>query len=330
MQLPLLQISVRLRSTCLPQHKTKGVMMKKRILVSLAVLSLVAAMPVQNILASGLKYTISVHEFRNEAGWRGRWDLGQGFATIMTDLLNESDNFIVLGDREMRGAAMAEQDFGASGRTAQGRRTPQTGRMTPAQLLVRGSITHVQETAGGRGGINIRGIRVGGSGGRAEINMTVYLVDTTTGQVVASRSVTGTSGRRGMALGYYGNRLGGLTGNMEGFTNDNVGQATANAVEEAITFLTAQLPNLQWEGTVMSVSGDRIIINRGTREGVSDGMRFSVGEIEELIDPDTGELLHSEMTTIAELEATDVRERVTFTRIVSGEGVQQGMTVFAK
>ena len=294
---------------------------------------LAVCLGLSNVMAQtggGLRYTISVHEFRNEAGWRGRWDLGQGFATIMTDLLNDSGQFIVLGDSEMRGAAMAEQDLAASGRTAQGRRTPQTGRMTPAQLLVRGSITHVQETAGGRGGVNIRGIRVGGSGGRAEINMTIYLVDTTTGQVMASQSVTGTSGRRGVALGYYGNRLGGLTGNMEGFTNDNVGQATANAVEEAIEFLTAQLGRIKWEGSVVSVSGDRIIINRGTREGVSQGMRFDVGEVEELVDPDTGELLDSELKTIAELEATEVRERVTICRIVSGEGVTQGMTVFAK
>jgi curli biogenesis system outer membrane secretion channel CsgG len=280
--------------------------------------------------SGALKYTISVHEFRNEAGWSGRWDLGQGFATIMTDLLNHSGKFIVLGDREMRGAAMAEQDFAASGRTAQGRRTPQTGRMTPAQLLVRGSITHVQETAGGSGGVSIRGIRVGGGGGRAEINMTVYLVDTTTGQVVASKSVTGSSGRRGLGLGYYGSELGGLTGNLEGFTSDNVGKASEAAVEEAIKFLSEQLGKIQWYGTVMAVTGDRVIINRGTREGVSKGMRFSVGEIEELIDPDTGELLHSEMKAIAELEAADVRERITYCTIVSGEGIAKDMTVFAK
>ena len=304
--------------------------MKKRFVLAVVALAFVNGLPTLMAAPEGLKYTISVHEFRNEAGYRGKWDLGRGFATIMTDLLNASDQFIVLGDSEMRGAAMSEQNFAASGRTAQGRRTPQTGRMTPAQLLVRGAITHVQETAGGRGGINIRGIRVGGSGGSAEVNMTIYLVDTTTGQVKASKSVTGKSGRRGLGVGYYGNRLGGLTGNLEGFTNDNVGKATEAAVEEAITFLASQLDSIQWEGTVMTVSSERIIINRGTREGVSQGMRFAVGEIEELIDPDTGELLHSEMMTIAELEATDVRERVTFCKLVSGDGLEPGMTVFAK
>ena len=68
-----------------------------------------------------LRYSISVEEFPNESSWRGRWNLGQGFTTIMTDLLQESGRFIVLGDSAMRGAAMAEQDFAASGRAAGGK-----------------------------------------------------------------------------------------------------------------------------------------------------------------------------------------------------------------
>ncbi len=298
----------------------------------LMLLVLVAlAINAQSAAGNGLRYTISVHEFRNEAGYRGKWDLGRGFATIMTDLLNNSDQFIVLGDREMREAALDEQDFGRSGRTAQGRRTPETERMTPAQLLVRGSITHVQETGGGRGGINIGGFRIGGSGDRAEVNMTIYLVDTTTGQVMASQSVTGNSGSRGIGLGYYGDRLGGLTGDMEGFTRDNLGKACADAVDEAIAFLIEQLDNIQWEGTVMRVRDDgSVILNRGTREGVREGMQFNVGEIEELIDPDTGELLDMEIKTVAEVEATEVRERITIARIVSGDNIEEGMSIFAK
>jgi len=299
--------------------------------MALAAITLILAGPaLQAAETGGLKYTISVHEFRNEAGWSGKWNLGNGFATIMTDLLNASDRFIVLGDSNMRQAAMSEQDLAASGRTAQGRIAPQTGRMTPAQLLVRGSITHVQDTAGGGGGLSFRGIRIGGSGGSAEVNMTVYLVDTTTGQVKASKSVTGKSGNRGIGIGYYGSELGGLTGDLEGFTKDNVGKACEAAVEEAIVFLLEQLDTIPWTGTVMSASKDRIIINRGTREGVAPGMQFAVGEVEELIDPDTGELLHSEVRTIAQLEATDVREKVTFCKLISGEGVEKNMAVFAK
>ena len=173
-----------------------------------------------------LRYTVTVSKFKNEAGWHGRWDLGDGFTTIMTNILHESGYFIVLGDTEMRQEAMAEQDFAASGRTAKGKKSPKIGRMTPAQLLVRGSITHVQDqTSSGGGGFNFKGISIGGSKGNAEINVTIYLVDSETGQVEASTDIIGKSGRKGFTLGYHGSELGGLTGNVGGAKKDNVGKA---------------------------------------------------------------------------------------------------------
>ncbi|MFO7869911.1 MAG: CsgG/HfaB family protein [Kiritimatiellia bacterium] len=276
-----------------------------------------------------LRYSITVHKFKNEAGWSGRWDLGDGFTAIMTDLLNESGYFIVLGDTGMRKAALAEQDFVSSGRTAGGKKAPKTGRMTPAQLLVRGSITHVQETGGGGGRLNYKGVSLGGSGRQAEVNMTIYLVDSETGQVAASTKVTGKSGKRGLGIGYYGSRLGGLTGNLSGFQKDNVGKACQDAVAQGIVFLVNQLEGIPWEGTVILAKGDRIIVNRGTREGVRGGTLFNVGEVTELVDPDTGEVLDSEMSIAAKLEVTNVKEKISYCKALSGgDKVKKGMTVF--
>ena len=53
---------------------------------------------------------------------------------MLTDSLQQSGHFIVLGEADMRDAAMKEQDFAASGRTAGGDKTPVKGNMTPAQL----------------------------------------------------------------------------------------------------------------------------------------------------------------------------------------------------
>jgi curli biogenesis system outer membrane secretion channel CsgG len=280
--------------------------------------------------SGNLRYTISVAKFRNESGWHGQWDVGDGFTTIMTAELDASRNFVVLGDSEMREEAMIEQDFAASGRAAGGKKAPKTGRMTPAQLLVRGSITHVQrDTSGGGGGLSFKGIRVGGSKGKAEINITVYLVDTETGQVKASTKVVGKSGKKGVSLGYHGSSLGGLTGNMAGFQKDNLGKATEDAVAQAVQFLTEQLESVPWEGTVVMVKPDKLVINRGSREGVTEGMNFEVGSIEELVDPDTGEVLDVELTRVAMLKVTKVKEKISYCKAVEGGSeVAKGMSVF--
>ncbi len=229
----------------------------------------------------------------------------------------------------MRYEAMQEQDFAASGRVAGGKKTPQIGRMTPAQLLVKGAVTHVQRsTTGGGIGLNYLGISVGGSKDHAEINITIYLVDSETGQVKASTKVVGKSGRKGARLGYLGSGLGGLTGNLSGFKKDNVGKASEDAVAQAVDFLIKQLEDIPWEGTIVLAKSDKILINRGQREGVNVGQRFSVGSVEELIDEDTGEVLDVEMTKVGILEVTKVKEKVAYCKAIEGgDKIKKGMTV---
>lgn len=276
-----------------------------------------------------LRYSITVKKFDNEANWRGRYSLGEGMKTIMTDLLHQSGWFITLGDDEMRNAAMQEQDFAATGRTAKGKKSAKMGRMTPAQLLVRGSITHVQEVGSKKAGFNYMGISLGGDTGSAEINFTVYLVDSETGQVVASTNVVGDSGRTGYKIGYSGSELGGLRGMFGGEDTDNVGKAAEDAVGQAVNFLIQQLEDIPWEGTIIMAKGDKIIINRGSRDGVSVGKRFKVGEVEELVDPDTGEVLDVDMTTVGKLEVTKVKEKIAYTKVTASEGdIRKGMSVF--
>ncbi len=273
-----------------------------------------------------LRYSITVTKFPNEAGWSGQWDLGDGFTTIMTDALQQSGKFIVLGDSEMRQAAMGEQDLATSGRVAGGNKAPATGQMTPAQLLVRGSITHVQDdTTGGGGGLSFKGISIGGSKGKTEVNITIYLVDSRTGQVKASQKVVGQAGRKGIGVGYSGSALGGLGGNMDAFKKDNVGKACEDAVVQCVEFLTKQLESIPWEGSVMLANDSKVVINRGTREGVVVGQNFQVGTTEELVDEDTGEVLDVEIKTLGTIEVTEVKEKISYCTALAG--VEKGMSI---
>jgi len=277
--------------------------------------------------SGGLRYSITVTNFENRSGWHGYWDLGDAWDTVLTDMLNQTGRFIVLGETDMRYAALDEQDFADSGRTAVGKKAPATGQMTPAQLLVKGAITHVQGSTGDMGGgIRIKGFKIGGRGGTGEVNATIYIVDSTTGQIVASKSVVGTHERKGMNVGYATGSWGAAFG---GNKKDNVGLAVQDACAEAVAFMLEQLPNISWTGSVVLVKGDKIYVNRGSREGVSVGQTFTVGEVDVIRDPDTGEVLDESMTELARLTVDQVKEKLSIASVTSGNAasITKGMTI---
>ncbi len=262
-----------------------------------------------------LRYTISVSKFQNKAGWSGQWDVGDGFGSIMTDALAASKKFVVLGETDMRKEAMNEQDLATSGRVAGGKKAAKTGQLTPAQLLVKGEITHVQNsTTGGGGGVSVYGFRVGGSKDTAEVNATIYIIDSTTGQVKASTKVVGKAGRKGLNVGYSGSHFG---GDLGGFMKDNVGKACEDAVGQAVEFLEKQLEKIPWEGSVVK-AGDKIMINRGSREGVEAGNVFAVGSSETITDKDTGEVLDTEMKQVGKIKAVTVKEKISYCEALEG------------
>ena len=299
----------------------------RRTLVCTVILCLAGVLGVAEEPAGGLRYSITVSKFENQAGWYGHWDIGDAWGTVLTDMLNQTGKFIVLGEKDMRYEAMDEQDLAAAGRTAGGGKAPATGQMTPAQLLVKGAITHVQDdTAGAGGGVRIKGFRVGGGGGKSEINVTIYVVDSTTAQVLASTNVVGTSKKRAANVGYDTGSWGAAFG---GNKDDNVGLAVQDACAEAVKFLEAQLPNVPWTGSVVLVKDGKVYINRGSREGVAVGQTFRVGEVEVIRDPDTGEILDEDMSEIGQIRASEVKEKLSICDVASGNAadLQKGMAI---
>ena len=158
------------------------------------------------------------------------------------------------------------------------------------------------------------------------MNATIYIVDSTTGQVLASTNVVGTSTRKGAGVGYSSYDWGASFG---GHKNDNVGLAVQDACAQAVEFLVGQLPNVPWTGSVVLVKGDKVYVNRGSREGVAAGQTFRVGLVEVIRDPDTGEVLDEDMAEIAQIRAAEVKEKLSICEVTSGNaaGLQKGMAI---
>jgi len=273
----------------------------------------------------GLRHTIALNKFENRSNFSGQFAIGDAWGAVLTDSLQQSGKFIVLGESDMRVAALAEQDLGQSGRTAGGNKTPVTGNLSPAQLIVKGDITHFQaSTTGGKGGLEIKGFRIGAGGDQAEINVVLYVVDSTTGQVVASKSVVGVAKTGGLTIGFTDRNW---NADLGGFKKTNVGKAVEIAVSQAVTFLNSQIKDLPWTGSVVMANGKNIYINRGSREGVTVGQLFKVGSSEILRDPGTGETLDVHFKPQGEIKVESVKEKVSICSVVSGEGIDRGMSV---
>ena len=104
-----------------------------------------------------------------------------------------------------------------------------------------------------------------------------------------------------------------------------MGKAATDACNQALEFLIGQLDSIPWEGTVSLAKPDKLIITRGSREGVAVGMKFDIGKVEEVVDDDTGEVLDSEMTKLGTVTVTEVKEKVAYTTPL--QGAEKGMGV---
>jgi curli biogenesis system outer membrane secretion channel CsgG len=274
--------------------------------------------------AGGLRFSIAVSKFENHANYSGPFQLSDTWGSMLTDSLQQSGHFIVLGEADMRDAAMKEQDFAKSGRVAGGDKAPATGYMTPAQLLIKGEITNFQTTSGQSGGIGFGGISLHTGGDTAEINAVLYVVDSTTGQVVASHKMLGKVKSGGLSVGFSQRDW---SGDMGGFKKTNVGTAMEQAIDDGVNFIIGQIPTLHWSGNVILVKTPMVYINRGTREGVSVGEVFKVGSSEVLRDPATGETLDVAFTEKGRIKVDNAKEKISICSIVSGDGIENGMSV---
>ena len=277
----------------------------------------------------GMRHSIAVIKFENRSAFpEGQFALAQTFTAVLTDSLQQTGRFIVLGEKDMRVEAIAEQDFAASGRVAAGNKRPETAQMTPAQLLVKGEITHFQQsTGGGKTGITIKGFTLGAESDTAVINAVVYVVDSSTGQVVASKKVKGEASRTGMQVGV--SQLRDVTADLGAFKQTNIGGAVEKAIDEAVAFIIRQMEKIPWEGSVILVAKDgKVYINRGAREGVTRGQTFTVGTAERLRDPNSGEVLDVTMEKVGTIVVEQVRDKISIGRATEGAAnIQKGMSV---
>lgn len=270
-----------------------------------------------------LRYSVVVDKFENNSNSSS---VGDDWATLLTSALHESGSFIVVAQDDMQLKALKEQLRNMVGVTAQGRKTAQRGHMVPAQLMVKGVITHVQQGAANQdGGFGVGKFKINAGRTKTEIRATLQMIDVTTGAIVAAKNFIGVAQQRAFSVQQLGDHQGKVGMGSEA----NLHDALEKAIDEVIPWMVAQLPSVAWRGTVVRVDKDKIIINRGSREGVSAGDEFVAGESEILRDPDTGEVLDEVLTERVRIKVVQLNDRTSVCSVVKGDtdGVVAGMAI---
>jgi curli biogenesis system outer membrane secretion channel CsgG len=249
-------------------------------------------------------------------------DVGKGITDLMVQKLVQDGKYRVI-ERAALDKIISEQNFNNSDR-ADPTSASKIGRILGVDTIILGSITkfgrddkQVGGVGGGRGGWTSVIAGAGKKESKAVVAITARLVNTTTGEILASVTGNGESSRSGMFLGGGGGGYGGGGGGAFDMSSSNFAQTIlGEAVNKAVTDCATQLDNAAgtlpiikatYSGLVADVSGNTLIINIGNKVGVRVGDTIDISRaIRTVKDPTTGKVLKTVTNKLGSATVTDV------------------------
>jgi len=280
--------------------------MKLRTRIALTSLAVFTTVFLPTVHAATLKKIVAVSRFDNKTAY-SHAAIGDGMADQLTDALMQSGKFIVM-ERQNVKDVIKEEDFANSGRVLKAK-SAQTGKLVAAQILVQGTITEFESSSGGsQSGFGFAGLRVGNSHQEAHVGLIIRLIDTTTGEVLASQRAEGKVNSGGMKLGVS---TGGAQFGTSGFEKTPMGKAVQMAIDDAVNQISEKLKDVPFQARVIKVNGDdEFLVSGGEKTGMATGDAFTLYSVgEDLVDPTTGEQLGAEVTKKGIVKVTSVQEK---------------------
>jgi curli biogenesis system outer membrane secretion channel CsgG len=278
------------------------------------------------------KIRIAVLDFDYSALSNPQWLLtifggtASGVSDILINKLVETEKYRVI-ERSRLDAILAEQNLGASGRVDPST-AAQIGRLLGVEVVIIGSVTQFDLQKQGST-FGLFGVNVGGQRTEGLVTLNIRAVNTTTGEIILSAEGSGIGTQKDDQVYVFG--MGG------GTTTSNEGKllsiATQKAVEQIITEMDSKntklaavpkvLPNV--DGLVADVSGNTVVINKGSQDGYRVGLKLSIERVgKEIKDPETGEVIRRLSNQIGLVEIYEVDQSSSLGTIISGTGFQVG------
>ncbi|MBV8630354.1 MAG: curli production assembly protein CsgG [Silvibacterium sp.] len=255
-------------------------------------------------------------------------DIGKGISDMLIDKLLADGTYRVI-ERNAIDKILHEQDFSNSNR-ADPTTAAKIGHVLGVDAVITGDITQFgRDDQNKNYGASAVGAWTHGAFGgvgkhesKAVVAITCRMVDTTTGEILASVTGKGESTRSGTSLlgGGYGGGSGAAAGydmSSSNFAQTIIGEATTAAVAQVATGLNADAskipdapppPKVAVSGLVADASAmDSIIINVGSAAGVKVGDQLAISrKVRDIKDPATGKVLRSIENPVGTLTITSV------------------------
>lgn len=261
---------------------------------------------------AGLRKTVAVDTFQTPDSIIGGQGTSEGLTSMLTDALLHDGRFVVV-ERDALSVITTEQQLGAQHSTTV-ETAAQAGQLIGANLVVRGAVTKFEAQAASNS-ISIAG--VGMTSGHALVAVTLRVIDTTTGQVIATAKGEGTAASHGATLSL--NLSGGQTAALGSQHETPLGQAAEQAIDRAVAQITVGMERAPWSALVIENADGRIFINAGAQQNLQpDTVLHVYRKDHDLTDPATGLVLETLRTDVGVVKVTEVREKVSVAQSVSG------------
>jgi len=250
-------------------------------------------------------------------------DFGTGLTEMLTTALINTNRFVVL-ERKAMADIQAEQTLGASA-AVDPASAAKAGRLLGAQVLIRGAVTEYSYKKSSLGGNGVFGKTLGISHAEAEafVALDVRMYDTVTGQVLDSVRAEGRAKSSGTSaqLDVGNTQIGG-----SGFDSTPLGQASRQALTQAVNFIISKMEARPWEGAIAEIetednnSQPTIYLNAGSELGIKVGDELDVLRAgHEIIDPQTRVSLgRTKDKVIGRIKVESVTPKIAIARPING------------
>ncbi len=257
--------------------------------------------------------------------WGNDWDVGKGVADLIVNDLLDGGKFRLV-ERSKIAQIIEEQNFGASGRVDP-KTASKIGKIAGVKYMVMGKVTEftVSDMGGSLGGVSLKT-------STARVSIDGRLIDTTTAEILAGAKGVAEKKTTGGSISL--SSLPDLEFGSDRFEETILGKAASAAVAAFCTDLegkfggtgaAASAATAAIKGKVATVSGGKVYLNIGSKDGVKVGMVFVIERVtEEVKDPDTGEVLDVVTDKVCEIKIVEVKEMSSNGTVTTGKTPGKG------